>query len=426
MIRFQVIFFTLLICMLSAFNQVNGQFFINTQLRNRLELRDGYQKLATEGQQPTLLISQRTRMTLGFDSDLLKIRFTPQDVRIWGDQARMSATGPGDNPSLDILEAFAELKLGKNIWVSTGRQQLIYDNKRLFGDRNWNQNSISYDAVVFKLKPKGWNLNAGGSWNTLVNALSENPYPKSRIKSLNFLWVNREINNHLKLSLLHISSGVTKTDTTNTLNFRHTTGIYGIYKKKGITVWGSGYYQYGKNQNGNNLSALLFDADISYSKGKLTAGAGIGYLSGNNSIPDNDNTDNLFDPLYGTRHAFFGYMDYFSNFPAHTKQGGLIDYYLYLDYKISKSIGIKNMCHYFTLSQANQLTPSDKALGFENDLLLRYRFSTWGNLEGGYSFMLPTETLKAVQNVPDNKFSQFFYLQLTLSTEIFRQTASPL
>ncbi|MDO8897436.1 MAG: alginate export family protein, partial [Bacteroidales bacterium] len=341
--QFHVIFLTFTTCLLSAFNQVNGQFFIDAQLRNRLELRDGYQKLATEGQQPALLISQRTRMTLGFDSDLLKMRFTPQDVRIWGDQAKMSATGPGDNPSLDILEAFAELKLGKNIWVSTGRQQLVYDNKRLLGDRNWNQNSISYDALVLKIIPKGWNINAGASWNTLVDALSENPYPKSRIKSLNFLWINREINNHLKLSLLHISSGITKTDTTNALNFRHTTGFYGIYKKKGITAWGNGYYQYGKNQNGNKLSALLFDADISYSKRNLTTGAGLGYLSGNKKIPVNNSKDNLFDPLYGNRHAFFGYMDYFSNFPSHTKQGGLIDYYLYLDYKISKSIGIKNI-----------------------------------------------------------------------------------
>lgn len=107
--------------------------------------------------------------------------------------------------------------------------------------------------------------------------------------------------------------------------------------------------------------------------------------------------------------------------PSHTKQGGLADYYFYLDYKISKSLSIRNIGHYFQLAQANLTTPGDKNLGYENDLVLKYKFSDWGALESGYMFFLPTESLKTIQGVANEKYSQFFYLQLTLTPILFKQ-----
>ncbi|MBW6491513.1 MAG: alginate export family protein [Lentimicrobium sp.] len=402
-----------------------AQFSVDAQFRNRFEIRDGYQKLSTEGSNPAMFISQRTRMTFGYETANLKLKFTPQDVRIWGDQSKMSTSGVGDNPSLDLLEAYAEVKLGKSAWISAGRQQLVYDSKRLLGNRNWNQNGKSYDALVFKLSPDKWNLHLGASWNTLTDTLAENPYPSSRIKSLNFLWLNYKFNNQLKLSLLHISAGITKTDTTNPMNFRHTTGLFGEYKENNFSAWSNLYYQYGKSQKGYNLSALLFDAVASYNFGTFTTGAGTGYLSGNKKTPGTQNTDHLFDPLYGNRHLYFGAMDYFTNYAKQTVSGGVADYYLWLDYRFSKKISLKNTAHYFALAQTNPQTPDDKKLGFENDLILNFRFSSWGNFEAGYCFFLPTESLKIIQNVSQDKFAQFFYLQLTLTPNLFSQKDSP-
>ena len=234
--------FALLISFSVLSQTLSAQFSIDAQLRSRLEIRDGYQKLAVEGSSPALFISQRTRLTFGYETSSLKLKFTPQDVRLWGDQSTMNI-GVGDNPSLDLLEAYAEVKLGNAGWVSAGRQQLVYDSRRLLGNRNWNQNGISYDALLFKLKPNDWNIHLGSSWNTLSNALAENPYPTTRIKSLNFLWLNRKFNENFTLSMLHISSGVKKTDTTNPMNFRHTTGLYGEYKKNNFSAWSNFYYQ---------------------------------------------------------------------------------------------------------------------------------------------------------------------------------------
>lgn len=405
--------------------ELSAQFSIDAQLRSRLEIRDGYQKLAVEGSSPALFISQRTRLTFGYETNSLKLKFTPQDVRLWGDQSKMNASGIGDNPSLDLFEAYAEVKLGNAGWVSAGRQQLVYDNRKLLGHRNWNQNGMSYDALLFKIKTSDWSFHIGSSWNTMAEVLTDNLYPTSRIKSLNFLWINRKFNENFKLSMLHISSGVTKTDTTNPMNFRHTTGLYGEYKKNNLSFWSNFYYQYGKNQKGRKVSAFLFNADAAYKAGNLTTGIGTAYLSGNNKTPGIGETDKLFDPLYGNRHENFGAIDYFNNFPTQTMQGGVADYYIYLGYRLSDKLNLKNTSHYFTLAQSNPQTPEDKTLGFENDLILGFRFSSWGMLEGGYCFFLPTESLEAIQKVEQDKFSQYFYLQFTLTPNLFKQTTSP-
>jgi hypothetical protein len=400
-----------------------AQFKIDAQLRNRFEFRGGYQKLAADGSTPATIISQRSRIAFSYTTDNLKLVFAPQDVRLWGGDAVVSSSGVANNTNIGLFEGYAEVKLGKIGWISAGRQQLKYDNECILAARNWNQNGLSYDALVFKLKLSEWNLHLASSWNSLAETTSNNLYPTSRIKSYSFLWLNRKFNDNLSISLLHVASGITKTDTTNALNFRQTTGIYSEYKKEKLNIWGNIYYQYGKNQKGTDVNAFFIDADASYKIRNFTSGIGLGYLSGNSKTGADQTTDNLFDLLYGARHKYFGFMDYFRNFPSNTKQGGLADYYFYLDYQFSKSVSVRNIGHYFQLAQTNPTTPNDKNLGYENDLVLKYKFSDWGTLESGYLFYLPTESLKTIQSVANDKFSQFFYLQLTITPTLFKQQA---
>ncbi len=415
--------FVLLVVLLSLFAfRTQAQFRIDLQFRPRFEFRDGYQKLASEGSTPGVLVSQRTRIGLMYEKDFLKFKFTPQDVRLWGDEKLMSSTGVfGDSSSLDLLEAYGELKLGNIGWISVGRQQLKYDNYRLLGDRNWNQNGISYDAVVLKLSRKEFNLHIGAVWNTLTEAGTENLYPSDRLKSINFLWINKRFSENLSASLIHVASGVTQTDTTSKLNFRQTTGFYIENKSDGLNFWADAYYQYGKNQKGMPISAYLFGATISYNLDFFTPAAGFLYLSGNSKTGTDQKEDNLFDVLYGNRHRFYGYIDYFRNFPKDTKQGGLIDFNCSLALKLNSKISIQEIGHVFSLAQINPNTPVDKELGYENDLVVKYNFSDWGGLEGGYSFFLPTSTLRTIQNIQENKFSQFLYLQLVITTNLFKQ-----
>ncbi len=410
---------------LSIVFETQAQFRIDAQYRPRFELRDGYRKFATDGSVPTGVISQRTRLSFSYQSEKLKIKFTPQDVRVWGDEQLASSTGVyGNKASLDLLEAYAEIKTGNFGWISVGRQQLIYDHERLLAARNWNQNGLAYDAVVFKLEINQWKIHTGSSWNSLDATLSDNLYLPDRIKSLNYIWINRKFYNKLNFSLLHIASGVTETDSTNTLHFRQTTGIYADYKSNNLKLRGNAYYQYGKSKTGINISAFLVDADLAFKIGKLTPGLGLSYLSGNKDT--GGATDNLFNVLYGARHKYFGHMDYFRDFVKHTKEGGLADFYSYLEYKFSKTISLTNIGHYFQLAQINANTPDNKNLGYENELMLKYKFSDWGSIKSGYIFYLPTESFKTLQGVSNKKFSQFYYMELTLKPTLFKQETKSL
>lgn len=398
-----------------------AQFQIDAQFRNRFELRDGYRKLAAYGATPAVFISQRTRLSFSYETEGLKVKFTPQDVRVWGDEQLASSTSVlGDNASLDLFEAFVEIKTGATGWLSVGRQQLVYDNQRILGARNWNQNGIAYDAIVYKWQAENRAFHLGTCWNSTGENTSDNYYDPTRIKSLSYIWAKSSLSENWDLSLSHVASGVTKSETDNTLYFRQTTGVYSTYKKGDLSFSGNIYYQFGKNRSGNNVSAVLVDVESKYKLGKLSPGIGLSYLSGNSKAGSSQQTDHLFDVLYGARHRFFGGMDYFRSFDSHTKEGGLVDYYFFLDYKFTKNTSLRNAGHYFQLAQTNPATPDDRNLGYENDLVLKYQFAGWGALESGYLFYLPTGSLKTIQGVEDDKFSQFLYVQLTVSPSLFK------
>jgi len=158
-------------------SHLQAQFKVDAQFRTRVEMRDGYQRLAIPGKLPAVFISQRTRLTFSYTSEKLKLKFTPQDVRVWGDEGIATSTGVfGDTASLDLFEGFSEIRIGNLGWISVGRQQLKYDNYRLFGIRNWNQMGFSYDAIVLKFNFYDWNLHFGGSWNTLIETSFDDFY----------------------------------------------------------------------------------------------------------------------------------------------------------------------------------------------------------------------------------------------------------
>lgn len=423
MMNHRIILWIICILLISIPIQIQAQFKIDVQLRNRFEIRNGYQKLAENEAIPACLIWQRTRISFSYETDHLRLKITPQDVRLWGDETIRSSTGVfGDEASLEIFESYAEIRLGNVGWVSVGRQQFKYDNERILGARNWNNRGLTYDAVLLKLKTRSWNIHLGSTWNSIAEASSDNRYPANRIKSLNFLWLNHQIKDNANLSLLHVASGITETDTTNGMNFRQTTGLYIEYNKHDLNIWCDAYYQYGRNQSGQHVSAFLVSADFSYQTGKFIPGFGLVYLSGNNKTGTAQTTEKLFDILYGRRHSFYGFIDYFRDFPSHTLEGGLIDYYFNIGYTISKSISIQNTGHYFQLAQTNSMTPENRNLGYENDLVIKFKFSDWCDLETGYLFFLPTKSLETIQKVPDSEFSQFFYLQLTLNPILLNKT----
>ncbi|MCK4638564.1 MAG: hypothetical protein KAT33_04030, partial [Bacteroidales bacterium] len=138
--------------------------------------------------------------------------------------------------------------------------------------------------------------------------------------------------------------------------------------------------------------------------------------------------DQMFSVLYGSRHKFYGNMDYFSNLPAATNGGGLVDIFATLNYKLTSTTGLGMAYHFFAL-QNNVIDPTytgqdtkalKKSLGSELDFNFSWTLSKIINLKGGYSFMLPTNSLEIIQGIDPGKsnFSSWAWIMLTVKPKL--------
>ncbi|MCU0448674.1 MAG: alginate export family protein [Bernardetiaceae bacterium] len=169
----------------------------------------------------------------------------------------------------------------------------------------------------------------------------------------------------------------------------------------------AGYLQSGKNRDGRDLNAYHYTAGVSFQKGKFSFGPGIDYLSGNEAVGggaaavSTSTTDNRFDPLYGTPHKFWGFMDYFY-VGTGSPVGGLNNPWFKVKYT-AKDLSVGLDYHYFALARPQSTRANEgpnpgaalnNYLGSEVDLLVNYQLNKFTNLEFGYSFMRATSSLE--------------------------------
>jgi hypothetical protein len=170
------------------------------------------------------------------------------------------------------------------------------------------------------------------------------------------------------------------------------------------------------------LSEQLLSASASYAIGrKFSIGPGIDYTSGNDgSDPANRNA--RFDPLYGTPHKFWGYMDYFYVADGFGSNG-LVDLYLKMKFKPKDNLTLSLDAHSFSLSEELPMEGGiqyEKFLGTEFDFVLNYGLSKIINIEAGYSQMYSSDTMSSpkVKNVKNaSDFNDWAYLMISIKPE---------
>ncbi|SFE19733.1 hypothetical protein [Thermophagus xiamenensis] len=90
---FSAIRFSLfLICFAFPFNKAFAQISVAAHYRPRFEIRTGNRELISKDTEPSLIASQRMRMSLTCGKEFLKLTFSPQDVRVWGDENLTGST----------------------------------------------------------------------------------------------------------------------------------------------------------------------------------------------------------------------------------------------------------------------------------------------------------------------------------------------
>jgi hypothetical protein len=427
-------FFSSMLLAALTVTQVFAQPEFSAELRLRPEYRNGYKQLPDSGSGPAVFMSQRTRLACLFEKDAYKVFISIQDVRVWGDEQKYSSTGiTGDDASIDVKEAWLEWNFYKYFSLKAGRQEFKYSDQRLLGARNWNQSGMSYDALLFSYK-NNIRVDVGISYNNDKEPVFLEGYNRDKIKTLDFLYLSKDLNDKIKLEGLYVLSGVQSPVEPRNTYVRHTMGGLAELDQDLLFLNGSAYYQAGINKNGDKVSAWLLNGNIGMKSEPVELTAGFDIISGQDQgSPDSSyiKKDHRFDNLYGARHSYNGDMDYFSNLNTSTDGGGLIDLYVSGKYLVQKNFSVKIAYHYFRLQSDIILAdeppeptdPENRYLASEIDLTMTCKLHQDIDLVAGYSFLKGSRTLHRIQDVsyPPDRNAQWGWIMLTVKPVFKRQ-----
>lgn len=411
---------------------VCAQFSVNAQLRTRSEFRNGQGAPLPATADPAFFTSQRTRLGVKYTTSRIQLGLTVQDVRVWGqDASTINKMVTAENNGLLLHEGWAEIALldsgyKKNaLQLKIGRQELVYDDQRLLGNLDWLQQARRHDAAVLKFSGTGWQIHAGGAYNqnkeaasgTVYNQVPPGNYPGntnggSIYKSFVYLYGNRSFENTTlsfllfndqfnKFSLLTENGSSRKVWEKGNWN-RYTTGLSASHKSELLQLNASLYYQGGQTASGQQLSAGMFTVQCLFTLARgFTSGIGADITSGGITATNSS----AFDPLYGTPHKFWGYMDYFYAGSAFGEKG-LANYFLKNKYLFSEKWQVTADLHQFYTTSHIRNTTGEKMsrrLGTEIDVVLQYALNKQVSFESGWGMFLSTATLvsPSVKNIPD-------------------------
>lgn len=419
---FSILSFVLCISIQAQMFELSGQF------RPRAEFRNGYHTLSGKTTDPAFSISQRSRLNMLYGSSTVKAMLSLQDVRIWGDV--VTANKSDLNGSM-IHQAWGEFFLAKSFSVKAGRQAIVYDDQRLFGGSDWNQQARSHDALLLKWNPaKSVNVHLGLVYNQSADKDTGTFYTLDKnYKAMQYLYAHGgNDKDGFSWSLYFANVGMPYSKKVDTVHeqktaFSQTFGPILFYNKGKLKSNLSFYYQMGTNLKEKTKSAFFAAGEFSYACCKdWTAGAGFQYLSGNDQVNPSDN-DQEFSTLFGTGHKFNGWMDYFYAGSSH-KGVGLLDIYLPVTYKKGKLSTEFQLHHY--RAAAGVKDPGSPAqlmnatLGTEVGIMLSYALAPEVSISGGYSQMFASETMEALKGGDKDEIQNWAWLMFTFNPVFFK------
>ena len=401
-----------------------AQYTMSGEIRPRAEYRNGYKTLVSANQEPAAFIDQRSRINMNYLTESYKVKISLQDIRVWGSQPQLvSADG-----LTSLHEGWGEVFIKPTYSLKVGRQEIVYDDHRIFGNVGWAQQARSHDAAILKFKGDGYNLHIGAAYNQDKAALSGQIATSGSYKSFQYAWYQQQFTN-TKLSALFLNNGnqVLITDANGNItggrnNYSHTLGGRLAFNASSALIHIAGYLQRGEFADIANTKIEAYNFKIDGSlplTDDLKATAGLELLSGNSETTTNTK-NHAFTPFYGTNHKFNGHMDYFY-VGNHLNSVGLNDYFLRGVYQKGAYTFAADL-HYFQsnadvrddaeYAKSGKIIASDKHLGTELDLSLGYNFSKGVSMKLGYSYLEPTESLTYLKGGDLNERNDWAWLMI--------------
>ena len=396
----------------ATFSQVQ----ISAELRPRTEYNHGYKSLASDDQNPAFLTTQRTRLNLDYKNEVFMMKVVFQDVRLWGSESQLTTNG--NNVSY-IHQGWAEWFMSTNWSLKAGRQEVAYDDHRIFGSVDWAQQARAHDMAILKYTGD-ISAHLGIAYHN--TSKDDNIYTEpDAYKALQFLWLNRKTDSYSG-SFLFLNNGKPywkdAAETEQGIRYSQTVGGHLKTNIESFTLAGNLYFQFGKDAGGKDLSAMNFSIDAMY-KASETANIGAGYelLSGTEDYQNADKNKS-FTPFYGTNHKFNGFMDYFY-VGNHANSVGLHDVYLKGNIKPGK-IKFNAALHFFS-AHKNINADVNKSLGTELDFWCGYNHKGMVNLDFGYSHLFASEGMEALKGGDKGATHNWAWVMLTFKPVLYKK-----
>ena len=393
------------------------QFDLSAEFRPRFEYRHGYKTLMPDSEDAATFVSQRTRLNFKYGSEKLNAFLSFQNVRVWGDVSTLSSS---DKNGIAIHEAWAQAILSPQFSLKIGRQEIVYDDQRMFGNVNWEQQARSHDAFIASYTPNAKNrLDFGLALNENAETLFDANYTVNNYKAFQYIWYHTNIDN-ASLSFLMLNNGLAFDDNgEQKVDYNQTIGSRFTYGKSKLNADASLYFQTGKIAN-TSLSAYNLAANINYKlSDRIKAGLGIEYLSGTD-MNSTSNKLKSFTPWFGTNHKFNGWMDYFY-VGNHSNSVGLID--INANFKYEKDKFFVIVAPHIFSSAANVVDGFNEKmsnnLGTEIDLVFGYKIANNINLQIGYSQMFASKTMEVLKGGNSSATNNWAWVMFVFKPKLF-------
>lgn len=417
--------YLLMILSVFSFQFLSSQFIIDAEVRPRYEYRHGFHSLMPDSVDPASFISQRTRLNVFFNKERVKVYVSLQDVRVWGNVSQLNRS---DFYGLAIHQAWGQFGIGRKFAIKAGRQELVYDDQRMFGSVGWAQQARSHDALLAKYFYEKWSVDLGIAYNQNGFATTGNVYTvPGNYKAMQYLWGNYK-GKTVKVSLLVLNNGLQYIDPFDSdSNATRYSQTYGAFVKARLVelldLSAFLYYTGGKDGSNRSLSAYDVSLELLFKPEEAKWNVGIGFemLSGNDLDWNAGGDENkAFTPFYGTNHKFNGFMDYFY-VGNHMNSVGLVDIYLRGGFGVGSSKFLF-VLHNFS-SQGKMIVGSEtesSQLGYEFDFVYMYKFNETMNIKAGYSQMFASESMGLIKSGNYQNTNNWAWVMFTFKPQLFK------
>ena len=404
----------------------DGKLNVNADFLTRGEIRSGGLPLEEEGVQDyAAFILERTMIGVDYSKAGFSTNITAQHSGTWGSS---------EGGYFNVYEAWIQMTSDKGFFAKIGRQNLSYDDQRIFGPDDWAMTARSHDALKVGYEGNGHKIHLFASYNQNADNMKGGTYYTGGLqsfKAMEALWYHYDIQRaNLGISAVFVNIGMqggTKV-VDEKLYQQQVVGTYFSFTPKRFSLEAAYYHQMGKEENGLPINAWMASVKAAWSpEGEVSFYGGYDHLSGDEhfATPPQGQIGMIrhekihgFSSINGSHHKFYGAMDFFY---VSTYYGGftpgLQNFYAGMKWKPGKKMTLDAAYHFF--ATATKLQNADRPLGHEMEFSASYSFGNNSKLSLGYTFMRGTETMAILKRSNDKRNLNWAWLMYTVTPKFF-------